>query len=128
LIDRIIEMTVGNNLVAIKNVTINEPFFRGHFPSQPIMPGVMILEAMAQAGSFLILNSIDDPMKKNLFFTSVDKTKFRVPVIPGDQLRIEMQLVKFKLGTAKLQGKAYVGDRVVCEAVIMANVVDRQGE
>jgi UDP-3-O-[3-hydroxymyristoyl] N-acetylglucosamine deacetylase/3-hydroxyacyl-[acyl-carrier-protein] dehydratase len=128
LIDRIVEMTVGDNLIAIKNVTINEPFFIGHFPSQPIMPGVMILEAMAQAGSFLVLNSMEDPLKKNLFFTSVDKTKFRVPVIPGDQLRLEMQLLKFKLGSAKLQGKAYVGDKVVCEAIIMANVVDRQGE
>ena len=127
LIDRIVDMTVGDNLTALKNVTINEPYFQGHFPRQPIMPGVMILEAMAQAGSFLVLNSVENPLEKNLFFTSVDRTKFRAPVIPGDQLRIEMKLSKFKLGTARLEGKAYVGDKIVCQAIIMANVVDRPG-
>jgi UDP-3-O-[3-hydroxymyristoyl] N-acetylglucosamine deacetylase/3-hydroxyacyl-[acyl-carrier-protein] dehydratase len=127
LIDRIVDMTVGDNLTALKNVTINEPFFTGHFPKQPIMPGVMIIEAMAQAGSFLVLNSIENPMEKNLFFTSIDRTKFRAPVIPGDQLRIKMKLLKFKLGTVRLEGKAYVGDKNVCQAIIMANIVDRAG-
>jgi UDP-3-O-[3-hydroxymyristoyl] N-acetylglucosamine deacetylase/3-hydroxyacyl-[acyl-carrier-protein] dehydratase len=127
LIDRIVEMTPGEQLVAIKNVTYNEPFFQGHFPGQPVMPGVLILEAMAQAGAFLVLHSVDDPLKKNMFFSAIEKTRFRVPVIPGDQLRLEMRLVKFKLGAARLHGKAYVGDKLAVEARLTANVVDRVG-
>lgn len=128
LIDRIIDMTPGEHLTALKNVTINEPFFSGHFPNQPVMPGVLILEAMAQAGAFLVLNTVDDPMTKNMFFTAVEKSRFRKPVIPGDQLRLEMKLVKIKLGAVRLQGKAYVDDTLVAEGVLMANIVDRVGE
>lgn len=127
LVDRIIDITPGEKLTAIKNVTINEPFFNGHFPNQPVMPGVLVLEAMAQAGALLCLNSIDDPMKKNMFFSALSDSKFRHPIIPGDQLRLEMILAKFRLGTALLIGKAYVGDKLVAEANLKATVVDRAG-
>ena len=125
MIDRIVDMTLGEQCTAIKNVTINEPFFQGHFPNQPVMPGVLILESMAQAGAFLVLNSVEDPMSKNMFFSAVNKSKFRVPVIPGDQIRIEMALKRIRLGGVKLQGKAYVGEKLVAEADLMANIVDR---
>lgn len=127
LIDRILDMNLGETCTAIKNVTINEPFFQGHFPNQPVMPGVLILESMAQAGAFLVLNSVDDPLTKNMFFSAVTRSKFRAPVIPGDQLRIEMKLLKMRLGAVKLQGKAYVGEKLVAEADLMANIVDRVG-
>ena len=127
LVDRIIDFTPGEKLTAIKNVTINEPFFQGHFPNQPVMPGVLVLEAMAQAGSFLVLNSVENPMKKNMFFSSLSEAKFRHPIIPGDQLRIEMILEKFKLGTAFLVGKGYVGEKLVAEGKLKATVVDRAG-
>ena len=127
LVDRIIDITPGKKLTAIKNVTINEPFFHGHFPNQPVMPGVLVLEAMAQAGALLCLNSIDNPMKKNMFFSALSDSKFRHTIIPGDQLRLEMRLAKFRLGTALLIGKAYVGDKLVAEANLKATVVDRAG-
>ncbi|MBC8403204.1 MAG: 3-hydroxyacyl-ACP dehydratase FabZ [Candidatus Marinimicrobia bacterium] len=128
LVDRIVDIIPGERLTAIKNVTVNEPFFTGHFPKQAVMPGVMIVESMAQAGAFLILNSMDDPSKKNMFITGIEKARFRAPVIPGDQLRIEMELNKFRLGMARLVGRCYVGDKLVAEAVVLAQVVDRQGE
>ena len=127
LVDRIIDLTPGEKLTAIKNVTINEPFFHGHFPNQPVMPGVLVLEAMAQAGALLCLNSIDEPMKKNMFFSALSDSKFRHPIIPGDQLRLEMTLAKFRLGTALLIGKAYVGNKLVAEGTLKATVVDRAG-
>ena len=127
LVDRIIDIIPGQKLTAIKNVTINEPFFHGHFPNQPVMPGVLVLEAMAQAGSFLVLNNLDDPMQKNMFFSALSDSKFRHPIIPGDQLRLEMSLAKFRLGTALLVGKAYVGDKLVAEGKLKATVVDRAG-
>ena len=122
LVDRIIDITPGEKLTAIKNVTINEPFFHGHFPNQPVMPGVLVLEAMAQAGALLCLNSIENPMKKNMFFSALSDSKFRHTIIPGDQLRLEMSLAKFRLGTALLIGKAYVA-----EGNLKATVVDRAG-
>ena len=127
LVDRIIDITPGEKLTAFKNVTINEPFFQGHFPSQPVMPGVLVLEAMAQAGAFLVLNSVDDPLKKNMFFSALSDAKFRHPIIPGDQLRLEMSIDKFKLETALIVGKGYVGEKLVAEAKIKATVVDRAG-
>lgn len=125
LIDRILSFDSGNSLTAIKNVTINEHYFQGHFPNQPVMPGVLILEAMAQAGAFLVLNTVDDPLKKNMFFTGVSDSKFRAPVTPGDQLRLEMELVKMKLSAVQLKGEGYVEDKLVAQARIMANIVDR---
>ncbi len=127
LVDRIVDITPGEKLTAIKNVTINEPFFQGHFPNQPVMPGVLVLEAMAQAGAFLVLNNLEDPMKKNMFFSALSDSKFRHPIIPGDQLRLEMSLAKFRLGTALLVGKGYVGDKLVAEGKLKATVVDRAG-
>ena len=94
LIDRIEITNPGEQLVALKNLTINEPFFQGHFPGQPVMPGVLSLEIMAQAGSFLMLSQVEDPLSTNMFFSSVEKAKFRKPIVPGDQLIIYMRLVK----------------------------------
>ena len=127
LVDRIVNIVSGEKLTAYKNVSINEPFFQGHFPNQPVMPGVLVLEAMCQAGCFLVLNSVDDPMQKNMFFSSLSDSRFRHPIIPGDQVRLEMILVKFRLGTALLEGKAYVDDKLVAEGKLKATVVDRQG-
>jgi len=127
LIDRITEITEGVGLTAIKNVTINEPYFAGHFPAQPVMPAVLILESMAQAGAFLVLNTVPDPLQKNMLFSSISDSKFRTPIIPGDQVEIKMQLVKIRLGAVKLRGDAYVDGKLVAEANLMANIVNRAG-
>ena len=127
LIDRITEITEGVGLTAIKNVTINEPYFAGHFPAQPVMPAVLILESMAQAGAFLVLNTVPDPLQKNMLFSSISDSKFRIPIIPGDQVEIKMQLVKIRLGAVKLRGDAYVDGKLVSEANLMANIVNRAG-
>ena len=108
LIDRITEITEGVGLTAIKNVTINEPYFAGHFPAQPVMPAVLILESMAQAGAFLVLNTVPDPLQKNMLFSSISDSKFRIPIIPGDQVEIKMQLVKIRLGAVKLRGLSLI--------------------
>ncbi len=125
LIDRIIDYRPGDKLTAIKNVTFNEHFFQGHFPNQPVMPGVLILESMAQAGAFLVLNTVENPLDKNMFFTGVSDSKIRAPVTPGDQLRLEMTLVKMKLTAIRLKGEAYVENKLVAQATIMANIVKR---
>jgi len=125
LIDRITEITEGVGLTAIKNVTINEPYFAGHFPAQPVMPAVLILESMAQAGAFLVLNTVPDPLQKNMLFSSISDSKFRIPIVPGDQVEIKMQLVKIRLGAVKLRGDAYVDGKLVAEANLMANIVNR---
>ena len=127
LIDRITEITEGVGLTAIKNVTINEPYFAGHFPAQPVMPAVLILESMAQAGAFLVLNTVPDPLQKNMLFSSISDSKFRIPIIPGDQVKIKMKLVKIRLGAVKLRGDAYVDGKLVAEANLMANIVNRAG-
>jgi beta-hydroxyacyl-ACP dehydratase FabZ len=127
LIDRITEITEGVGLTAIKNVTINEPYFVGHFPGQPVMPAVLILESMAQAGAFLVLNTVPDPLQKNMLFSSISDSKFRIPIIPGDQVEIKMQLIKIRLGAVKLRGEAYVSGKIVAEANLMANIVNRAG-
>ena len=127
LIDRITEVIEGVSLTAIKNVTINEPYFAGHFPGQPVMPAVLILESMAQAGAFLVLNTVPDPLQKNMLFSSITDSKFRLPIIPGDQVKIKMQLIKIRLGAVKLRGEAYVFEKLVAEANLMANVVNRTG-
>ena len=127
LIDRITEITEGVGLTAIKNVTINEPYFAGHFPDQPVMPAVLILESMAQAGAFLVLNTVPDPLQKNMLFSAISDSKFRIPIIPGDQVEIKMQLIKIRLGAVKLRGEAYVFEKLVAEANFMANIVNRAG-
>ena len=125
LIDRIKITEPGERLIALKNMTINEPFFQGHFPGQPVMPGVLSLEIMAQAGSFLMLSQVEDPLSTNMFFSSVEKAKFRKPIVPGDQLTIHMRLVKRKLNLCKFHGVCKVDDKIVAEAFFSANLVDR---
>lgn len=124
-IDRVLKLDPGKTVTALKNVNINEWYFPGHFPSTPIMPGVLILESMAQAGAFLVLHDLKDPKKKGMLFTSIEKSKFRKPVVPGDQLIIKLELLKFRLGSAKIKGEAFVGDKLVAEATLMASLVDR---
>ena len=128
LIDRIDITEPGLSLIALKNLTINEPFFQGHFPRQPVMPGVLSLEIMAQAGSFLMLSQVKDPLSTNMFFSSVEKAKFRKPVVPGDQLLVHMNLVKKKLNLCKFHGICKVDKKIVAEALFSANLVDRVRE
>jgi UDP-3-O-[3-hydroxymyristoyl] N-acetylglucosamine deacetylase/3-hydroxyacyl-[acyl-carrier-protein] dehydratase len=125
LVDRVVEIDQGKRIVGIKNVTINEPFFEGHFPGHPIMPGVLIIEAMAQVGGLLLLGQVEDPQNKVVYFMSIDNAKFRKPVIPGDQIRFELEMVQFKGKTCKMRGVGYVDGQVVAEADLMARVVDR---
>lgn len=125
MIDRITNFISGESCTAIKNVSVNEPYFQGHFPGKPIMPGVLILESMAQAGAFLVLYNLADPLSKGMFFSAVEKSKFRKPIVPGDQIILEMKLLKFRLGTVKLSGKAYVDNQLVAEAILLATLVDR---
>ena len=128
LIDKIEIVEPGVSLTALKNVTINEPFFQGHFPGQPIMPGVLSLEVLCQAGSFLMLNQVDDPLEKNMFFTTVEKAKFKKPITPGDQLQIEVELVKRKLNLCKFHGKCKINGELAVDALFTANLVDRARE
>jgi UDP-3-O-[3-hydroxymyristoyl] N-acetylglucosamine deacetylase/3-hydroxyacyl-[acyl-carrier-protein] dehydratase len=125
LVDRIIEMEVGKRAVGIKNVTINEPFFIGHFPGHPIMPGVLQIEAMGQVGGLLLMNSVPDPEDKVVYFIGLDKIKFRKPVTPGDQIRFELEMVKLRGLTCKMKGEAYVDDVLIAEAEMMAMVMDK---
>jgi beta-hydroxyacyl-ACP dehydratase FabZ len=111
--------------VGLKNVTINEPFFQGHFPGHPIMPAVLIIEAMAQTGGVLLLSSFDDAAGKLVYFSGIDQARFRRPVVPGDQLRFELELIRLRGPLCKMKGVAFVGDEKVAEADLMSNVVDR---
>jgi 3-hydroxyacyl-[acyl-carrier-protein] dehydratase len=124
LVDRIVEMS-EQHIVGLKNVTANEPFFIGHFPEFPIMPGVLIVEAMAQVAGVLVLSSIPDRHTKLVLLASVEEAKFRKPVVPGDQLRIEMVLTRRKATIAKMQGTATVDGSVVAEAVLMCKLADK---
>ncbi len=128
LIDRIVEFERTKRLVAIKNVTINEPFFQGHFPGYPIMPGVLVVEAMAQAGGIIIMYELPDREKKLVVFTGIERAKFRRPVTPGDQLRIEVEVLSFRPRAGRIEGKAYVGDKLACEATLTCQVVPRVRE
>ncbi len=127
LVDRIVELEMGKRIVGIKNVTMNEPFFQGHFPGHPIMPGVLLLEAMAQTGGVLALKSVPPEQVKNklIYFMSIDKAKFRKPVIPGDQVRFELDVIKMRSTIVSLKAKALVEGAVVAEAELMAMIVDR---
>jgi len=128
LIDRVVEFERTKRLVAIKNVTINEPFFQGHFPGHPIMPGVLVVEAMAQAGAIIMLNEIADRDKKLIVFTGIDQAKFRKSVTPGDQLKIEVDVLSFRTRTGKIEGRAYVDGKLACEATLTCMVVPRARE
>jgi 3-hydroxyacyl-[acyl-carrier-protein] dehydratase len=125
LVDAIVEMERAKSIVGIKNVTINEDFFRGHFPGKPIMPGVLIIEAMAQTGGLLLLQEIPDRDKKLLYFVAIDDARFRRPVVPGDQLRIEVNVLTWRNTFCKLAGKASVDGDVAAEATLMCKMVDR---
>jgi UDP-3-O-[3-hydroxymyristoyl] N-acetylglucosamine deacetylase/3-hydroxyacyl-[acyl-carrier-protein] dehydratase len=125
LVDRILEIEAGIRLTALKNVTINEPFFQGHFPGHPIMPGVLIVEAMAQAGGMLLMDHFEDPESKLVYFMSIDGVKFRKPVVPGDQLRFELTMLQFRGRRCRMRGEAFVDGQIACEAEMMASVVDR---
>jgi beta-hydroxyacyl-ACP dehydratase FabZ len=124
LVDRIVEIE-AERIVGIKNVTVNEPFFQGHFPEFPVMPGVMIVEAMAQTAGILVLRGIPDRDNKLVFLVSVDAARFRKPVVPGDQLRIEMKVIRRKGTVAKMAGTATVNGVLVAEAEVMCKLEDK---
>ncbi len=126
LIDRIVEIVRTKRIVAIKNVTINEAFFAGHFPDFPIMPGVLIVEAMAQAGAALLFTEVPERDGKLLVFTGIERARFRRPVTPGDQLRIEVDVLAFRGTAGRLQGKAYVDGKLACEGVVTCRLLDRR--
>jgi 3-hydroxyacyl-[acyl-carrier-protein] dehydratase len=129
LIDRVLEIERRKRIVAIKNVTINEPFFQGHFPGVPIMPGVLLMEAMAQTGGVLLLTEVEDRTDKLIVFTGIEKARFRRPVVPGDQVRFEVELLAWKQMSraiiVRMAGKALVEGKVVCEGTVSAQLVDR---
>ena len=126
LVDRILSLEEGRRVVGLKNVTINEPFFQGHFPGHPIMPAVLIIEAMAQVGGVLLLSMVENPKTKLVYFMAIDKAKFRKPVFPGDQLRFELEMMKMRRNTCKMKGHAYVGGDLVAEAELLSVLVDRE--
>jgi beta-hydroxyacyl-ACP dehydratase FabZ len=127
MIDRILDLTPREKIVALKNVTINEPFFQGHFPGNPIMPGVLIIEAMAQAGAVLAAKSLDREFHDSLiYFMGIDKVKFRKPVTPGDQVIFEMKFLKQRAKVFKMAGIAYVDKKIVAEAELMAAFGERE--
>jgi beta-hydroxyacyl-ACP dehydratase FabZ len=126
LIDRA-EIINENEVIGIKNVTYNEPFFQGHFPGDPIMPGVLIIESMVQAGGLLLLHRLKDPKKANVYFTSINNAKFRKPVRPGDILQHKVKLIAFRPNFCKLEGSSFVDEQLVAEGSFSAAIVERKG-
>jgi beta-hydroxyacyl-ACP dehydratase FabZ len=126
LVDRILELELGRRVVGLKNVTINEPFFAGHFPGHPIMPGVLQIEAMAQVGGVLLMRSLSmSGEKKIMYFTGIDRARFRHPVVPGDQVRFEVEVLQLRRQVCRMRGEAYVDGKLVTEAELSCIVVDR---
>ena len=126
LVDKILEIEPRKRIVGIKNVSINEYFFQGHFPGRPVMPGVLIVEAMAQAGGVLLFEEVPDRENKLLYFAAIDDARFRRPVVPGDQLRLEVSVLAWRLTVCKLEGKATVNGELAAEATLMCKMVDRE--
>jgi 3-hydroxyacyl-[acyl-carrier-protein] dehydratase len=126
LVDAILEIEREKRIVGIKNVTINEWYFQGHFPGKPVMPGVLIIEALAQLGGFLLLQEIPDRDKKLLYFVAVDGARFRRPVVPGDQLRMEAKVLSWRGDFCKLDGKATVNGQLAAEGTVMCKMIDRE--
>lgn len=125
LIDRVLEIERRKKIVALKNVTVNEPFFTGHFPGNPIMPGVLTVEAMAQAGAMLLLTEMEDRDNKLVVFTGIERARFRRPVIPGDQLRIEVEVLAWRRIAGRMAGQVFVDGKLVAEATISCAIIDR---
>ena len=125
LIDRVLELERMKRIVALKNVSITEPFFQGHFPGKPIMPGVLIVEAIAQAGGLLLLTEVPNRDEMLMVFTGIEKARFRRPVVPGDQLRIEVEVRAWRITAARLEGKAYVNGKVAAESTVTCRLVPR---
>jgi beta-hydroxyacyl-ACP dehydratase FabZ len=128
LVDRIVELEPDKRIVGLKNVTINEPFFQGHFPGAPVMPGVLIIEAMAQVAGVLIYRELPERHGKLIYFTGIENAKFRRPVLPGDQLRIEMEFLNRRSNFGKMQGQARVEGKLVTEAVMSFAIADHPGK
>jgi 3-hydroxyacyl-[acyl-carrier-protein] dehydratase len=124
LVDKVIEIQKGKSIIALKNVTYNEPFFQGHFPDLKVMPGVLVMEAIAQAGGILLHYSIPEPENKFVFLSKIDKAKFRKPIVPGDQIRIEVDILKLKNRICQIRGKAMIEGEVAAEGEILATVRD----
>jgi 3-hydroxyacyl-[acyl-carrier-protein] dehydratase len=125
LIDRVLELQPRQRIVALKNVTMNEPFFQGHFPGVPVMPGVLIIEALAQAGAVLFLRDMEDRDRRLVYFTGIDEARFRRTVVPGDQLRLSLEVVNLRARAARMRGTATVDGQVAAEATIISAMVDR---
>ena len=125
LVDRIVELEPGKRIVGIKNVTINEPFFVGHFPSFPVMPGVLIIEAMAQTGGVLVLRDVPDHNEKLVFFAAIEEAKFRRPVFPGDQLRLELEVLSRRPTFCRMKGNAYVDGQLAAEAIVLCKITEK---
>lgn len=125
LVDRIVELEPQKRIVGLKNVTINDPWFAGHFPGYPIMPGVLIVEAMAQTGGVLLLRDVPDRDRKIVLFTGIEEARFRRPVLPGDQLRLELEVLSLRNTACKMRARATVDGRLVAEGVIMCIIADR---
>ncbi len=125
LVDRVLEMEPGKRIIGLKNVSVNEQFFQGHFPGAPVMPGVLIIESMAQCGALMFLSQLDDRDRKLFYFGAVNRARFRKPVLPGDQLIIECEVLQKRASTVKIKGVAKVEGVVVCEAELLSVMVDR---
>jgi len=125
LVDRVLELEPKKRIVAVKNVTINEEFFLGHFPGHPVVPGVLLIEGIAQAGGILLLHDLPEREKKLLYFTSIEGAKFRSPVVPGDQVRYEVEVLRLRALYCRLSGRALVDGQLAAEAVVSSAMVDR---
>jgi 3-hydroxyacyl-[acyl-carrier-protein] dehydratase len=125
LVDRVLEIEPKKRIVAIKNVTINEPVFAGHFPGRPVFPGVLLIEGMAQAGGLLLLQDVPDRAKRLIYFAGIEEAKFRRPVVPGDQVRYELEVLRLRSTFSKLAGRVTVDGQLCAEAVISSAMVDR---